>query len=174
LEDWEEVGWMRPLLEASGRPLAGGRMLSLLNWLLLALIVVAALVKLYFPLAPGVVEKSLRGSLPEGAVAYVQTEHPPGPMFNSYNWGGYLLFTLWPDYLVFVDGRTDLYDDAFLRQYLSIHAAEEGWQEALDEYGIQLVIVEVNSMLAKFMRIDPVWQETYRDDTAAVFTRETE
>ena len=29
-------------------------------------------------------------------------------MFNSYNWGGYLMFKL-PDYPVFVDGRTDLY-----------------------------------------------------------------
>jgi signal transduction histidine kinase len=174
LADWEEVGWMRPLMEASGRPLAGGRMLSLLNWLLLTLIIVAALVKIYFPLAPGVVEKSLGGSLPGGAVAYVQAERPSGPMFNSYNWGGYLLFTLWPDYQVFVDGRTDLYDDAFLRQYLSIHAAEEGWQQSLDEYGIQLVIVETNSMLAKFLRLEPSWQEAYRDETAAVFVRETE
>jgi hypothetical protein len=174
LADWEEVGWMRPLMEASGRPLAGGRMLSLLNWLLLILIIVAALVKIYFPLAPGVVEKSLSGSLPGGAVAYVQAERPPGPMFNSYNWGGYLLFTLWPDYPVFVDGRTDLYDDAFLRQYLSIHAAEEGWQESLDEYGIQLIIIETNSMLAKFLRLEPSWREAYRDETAAVFTRETE
>jgi len=159
-------------LEASGRPLAGGRMLGVLNWLLLALIVVAALVKIYFPLAPGVVEKSLRGSLPVDAVAYVQAERPPGPMFNSYNWGGYLLFTLWPDYPVFVDGRTDLYDDAFLRQYLSTYVADEGWQESLDEYGIQLVIVEANSVLAKFLRIDPAWQEAHRDETAAVFTRE--
>ncbi len=174
LEDWGEVGWMRPLLEASGRPLAGGRMLSLLNWLLLALVIVAALVKIYFPLAPGVVEKSLRDSLPVDAVAYVQAERPSGPMFNSYNWGGYLLFTLWPDYLVFVDGRTDLYDDAFLREYLSTYVADEGWQEALDEYGIQLVIVETNSILAKFLRIDPAWREAYRDETAAVFTREAE
>jgi len=171
LEDWGEVGWMRSLSEASGRPLAGGRILSLLNWLLLVLIIVAALVKIYFPLAPGVVEESLRGSLPGGAVAYVQAERPSGPMFNSYNWGGYLLFTLWPDYLVFVDGRTDLYDDAFLRRYLSVYVADEGWQEVLDEYGIRLVIVETNSMLAKFLRIDSAWQEAYRDEMAAIFTR---
>ena len=33
-------------------------------------------------------------------------------MFNSYNWGGYLMFAL-PDMPVFVDGRTDLYGDTF-------------------------------------------------------------
>jgi hypothetical protein len=165
------MGWMRPLMEASGRPLAGGRVLSLLNWLLVALIAIAALARVYLQLAPGVVEESLDGSLPGGAVAYVQAERPPGPMFNSYNWGGYLLFMLWPDYPVFVDGRTDLYDDAFLRQYLSTYVADEGWQESLDEYGIHLVIVETNSLLAKFLRLEPTWQEAYRDEMAAVFTR---
>ena len=94
-------------------------------------------------------------------------------MFNSYNWGGYLLFTLWPDYPVFVDGRTDLYDDDFLRQYISIYVADDGWQELLDEYQIQLVVVETNSILAKLLRTDPAWHEAYRDDMAVIFTRET-
>jgi hypothetical protein len=153
--------------------MAGGRLLSVVNWLLLLLIAIAALVKIYMPLAPGVVEKATRDSLPVDAVAFVQDQRPPGPMFNNYNWGGYLLFSLWPDYPVFVDGRTDLYDDAFLRQYLSTYVADEGWQESLDEYGIRLVIVETNSVLAKFLRIEPGWQEAYRDEMAAVFTRET-
>jgi hypothetical protein len=160
-------------LRAASRPMAEGRMLSRLNWLLLILVVIAALVKVYFPLAPGTMDKATRASLPVDAVAYIQTESPPGPLFNSYNWGGYLLFTLWPDYPVFVDGRTDLYDDAFLRQYLSIYVADDGWQALLDEYGIQLVIVETNSILAKFLRVDPAWQEAFRDEMATVFVRET-
>jgi hypothetical protein len=173
LEDWREVDWAQPLLRAASRPMAEGRMLSRLNWLLLILVVIAALVKVYFPLAPGTMDKATRASLPVDAVAYIQTESPPGPLFNSYNWGGYLLFTLWPDYPVFVDGRTDLYDDAFLRQYLSIYVADDGWQALLDEYGIQLVIVETNSILAKFLRVDPAWQEAFRDEMATVFVRET-
>jgi hypothetical protein len=28
-------------------------------------------------------------------------------------------------------------------------------------------------VLAKFLRVDPAWQEAYRDDMAVVFTRET-
>ncbi|GAB4536842.1 MAG: hypothetical protein Kow0063_22800 [Anaerolineae bacterium] len=171
LEVWRGAGWLRSWLEAAGRPLAGGRVLSLLNWLLLALIAVAALARIYLQLSPDVVEEAARRSLPVDAVAYVQAERPPGPMFNSYNWGGYLLFTLWPDYPVFVDGRTDLYDDAFLRRYLSIYTADEGWQAGLDEYGIRLVIVETNSVLARFLRLDPAWREAYHDEMAAVFSR---
>jgi hypothetical protein len=72
-----------------------------------------------------------------------------------------------------VDGRTDLYDDDFLRQYINIYVADDGWQELLDEYHIQLVFVETNSILAKFLRQDPAWQEAYRDDMGTVFIRET-
>jgi hypothetical protein len=173
VEDWKEVDWARPLLQAASQPMAGGRMLSIVNWTLLVLITVAALVKISLPLAPGAAEKAARASLPVDAISYVQDQRPSGPMFNSYNWGGYLLFMLWPDYPVFVDGRTDLYDDAFLREYIDIYVANDGWQERLDEHGVQLIFVETNSVLAKFLRIDPTWQENYRDDMAVVFTRKT-
>jgi hypothetical protein len=172
LQDWREVAWAQPLLDAAGRPMAGGRLLGIINWLLLALITIAALVKISLPLAPGAVEEATRATLPMDAVAYIQAQRPPGPMFNSYNWGGYLLFTLWPDYPVFVDGRTDLYDDDFLRQYINVYVADDGWQGLLDQYQIQLVVVETNSVLAKFLRTDPSWHEAYRDDMAVIFSRE--
>lgn len=174
LDDWRELEWAQPMLQAASQPLASGRMLIILNWVLLILVVIAALVKISLPLAPGAVEEATRDSLPVDAVAYVRAQRPPGPMFNSYNWGGYLIFALWPDYPVFVDGRTDLYDDKFLRQYLSTYVADDGWQASLDEHGIRLVIVETNSILAKFLRADPAWEEAYRDEMAAVFTRDTE
>jgi hypothetical protein len=40
-------------------------------------------------------------------------------MFNSYNWGGYLLWEL-PEYPVFIDGRTDLYDDELVEEWLRV------------------------------------------------------
>jgi hypothetical protein len=70
-----------------------------------------------------------------------------------------------------VDGRTDLYDDDFLRQYINIYVADDGWQELLDEYQIQLVVVETNSVLAKLLRLEPDWQEVYSDQMAVIFTR---
>jgi hypothetical protein len=92
-------------------------------------------------------------------------------MFNSYNWGGYLIFKLWPDYPVYIDGRTDLYDDAFIRRFVEVMVADDGWQNILVEDGVNLVFVEKNSTLAKFLRQDPGWQEIYADDMAAIFER---
>ncbi|MGQ9501106.1 MAG: hypothetical protein ACUVSB_03480, partial [Anaerolineae bacterium] len=86
---------------------------------------------------------------------------------------GYLIFTLWPDYFVFVDGRTDLYDDALLRQYLAIYTATDNWQEQLARYNVHVVLVEADSVLARLLHREPDWEETFRDQMAVLLIRKT-
>lgn len=142
-----------------------------LNWVLLSLVVVAALVKMGVALNPQEAIKGEQEGLPAKAVEFIQQKRPPGPLFNSYNWGGYLIYKLWPDYPVYIDGRTDLYDDAFIRRYLAVAAGDETWPQSLDEDGINLVLIESNSSLARLLRHDSAWTELYHDDMASVFCR---
>jgi hypothetical protein len=142
-----------------------------LNWILLGVVIFAALVKIGVALNPAEAIKAEQDALPAKAVQFIQDNHPAGPLFNSYNWGGYLIYKLWPDYPVYIDGRTDLYDDTFIRRYLNITAGGEGWQQALNEDGINLVLIESDSTLAKFLKSDPAWTELYQDDMASVFGR---
>ncbi|MBI1882149.1 MAG: hypothetical protein HYR94_28585 [Chloroflexi bacterium] len=142
-----------------------------LNWVLLGLVVVAALVKIGVALAPQAAIKAEEDSLPAKAVQFIQANQPAGPLFNSYNWGGYLIFKLWPDYPVYIDGRTDLYDDAFIRRYLNVAAGGEGWEQTLDQDGINLALIESDSALARFLQQAPAWTMLYHDDKASVFAR---
>jgi hypothetical protein len=142
-----------------------------LNWVLLGLVGVAALVKIGVVLVPQAAIKAEQDSLPARAVQFIQEDKPAGPLFNSYNWGGYLIFKLWPEYPVYIDGRTDLYDDVFIRRYLNVVAGGEGWQQTLDEDGINLVLIESDSTLAKFLGRDPAWSILYQDEMATIFAR---
>ena len=141
-----------------------------LNWLLLLLVLGAALAYVMQTAQAAEEEAAQPEGLPAGAVAYLQEEQPPGPIYNDYNWGGYLIWRL-PRYPVFVDGRTDLYDDAFLRQYLSIYTAEEGWERKLREQGINLVLIAAQSPLARALDAQPGWHLAYEDSVAVVYTR---
>jgi hypothetical protein len=173
MQTWREVPWLRRWFAEASQPLASRRVLSAFNWLLLLMVILAALIKVSLPLRPAAVEEAVRAAMPVDAVAAIRTQQPPGPMFNSYNWGGYLIFTLWPDYPVFVDGRTDLYDDAFLRTYLDIYTAADDWQAALANYDVRLMIIERESVLAKVLRREPgIWAEIFHDDLASVFVRQ--
>ena len=93
-------------------------------------------------------------------------------MFNSYNWGGYLIWHLWPDYLVFVDGRTDLFGDKLLGQYLEVRFARPGFQEVLDEYGVNLVLTEAGGFTDNFLALDDGWTLAYSDDVAVIYVRD--
>jgi hypothetical protein len=148
------------------------RALSLLNLLLLVLVLVAAggkigtdLLRLHDPEVWG-------AGLPLGAVEYLQEHEMPGQMFNSYNWGGYLIWHLWPDYPVFVDGRTDLFGDELLGQYLEVRFARPGFQGVLDEYGVNFVLTETGGFTDNFLALDDSWTLAYSDEVAVIYVRE--
>jgi hypothetical protein len=176
---WETWGYQRipfstqidPASHEPRFPSQRANTIFIVNWVLLALIVAAALVKIAIPLTPKANLTAEQESLPYHAVEFLKREGLPGPIFNSYNWGGYLIFKLWPDYPVYIDGRTDLYDDAFIRRYLNVVTAGDNWQQTLDEDGINLVLIESESTLAKFLRQDPAWTEHYRDESTVIFGR---
>jgi len=70
-----------------------------------------------------------------------------------------------------IDGRTDLYGDALVHQYLQIVAAQGEPQAALDREGIRLVVIETESPLAAELRRAPAWRQGYADSLASVFER---
>jgi hypothetical protein len=142
-----------------------------LNWALLGLVVLAAGLKAADAASPLTNERFLAPRLPLAAAGFIERARPPGPMFNAYNWGGYLTWRLYPDYPVFVDGRTDLFDDALLREYLSTALGQPGYAAVLDRYGINLVVVEARSLLADHLARDAGWQRLYGDEVALVFGR---
>lgn len=145
--------------------------MAVINLVIIVIAVFGAFVKTVAVVDDDIVQPALETIVPVEAVAYLRDNQPTGTMFNSYNWGGYLIYAL-REYPVFVDGRTDLYGDAFLQRYLQIAIGGDEWREGLDEYGVNLVLMERDSGLSRRLRDEPGWNEVYTDDTAAVFVRE--
>ncbi len=164
----QERGWR---LETVKRPTAH---MIRLNQMLLLVVALGMLAKVVMTLEPTLVDQAERDIFPVDAVAYLNDaqplgQPPEGEMFNSYNWGGYLMMHA-PQHQVYVDGRTDLYTD-LLNEYVGIVTASDGWRETLDGYGVRLVVIESGSPLAEALRSEPGWEETFSDDLASVFVR---
>ena len=62
-------------------------------------------------------------------------------MFNDFNWGGYLLYRLWPNQRVFIDSQSDFYGEAFTRQYAAVLAGSDDWQGILNQYSVNWIII---------------------------------
>ena len=104
----------------------------------LILIFAGSIAKIATDLNRANVEEMQRAVFPVELAEYLDESPPPGKMFNSYNWGGYLMFAA-PDVPVYVDGRTDLYDDAFLRDYLRVALIRDEWQDIIEQQDIGII-----------------------------------
>lgn len=108
-------------------------------------------------------------TFPKQAVEWLLKNRPEGNLFNSYTWGGYLIWSLYPDCPVFIDGRADVYGADFINRYATIHQAKSGWEAELEKTGAQLVLIEKNSILAQALSQSGKWDILYKDDLSVIF-----
>jgi hypothetical protein len=110
---------------------------------------------------------------PVGAVRFL-SEHPrigDGKLLNSYNWGGYLIFHLYPKYLVSMDGRADVHRKHMVRDLKTLEHLSPSWRQRLNQLDPDVILWPADKPLAIILRNDPEWRTLYRDKKAAVFAR---
>ena len=101
--------------------------------------------------------------------------HPelPGPLWSDLTFSSYLIFAL-PSRPVWVDTRFEkAYPASLYERFIQISRAAPGWQGVLDEEGINLLMLSVESepWLLRAVEGSIQWCEEYRDTTAAIFSR---
>jgi hypothetical protein len=108
---------------------------------------------------------------PVEAVSWLKAHPQNGHMFNEFDWGGYLLLKLWPSQQIFMDGHTHIYGEALTREYEQVITLDKGWEEILNKYDVQWIIIRVNSSLAEALSASMDWKTAYEDKTAVIFVR---
>jgi hypothetical protein len=169
----DDVRGRYPQLAAQldGQVPAPSRLAPVLNWSLLALVALAAVIKMAIPLDPALNAALAQRGMPVAAADYLAEAQPEGPLFNPYEWGGYLVWRLYPDYPVYIDGRTDVYDAAFFAEYLRLAAGLPDWAQTLERHGVRLMLVPAGSPLAGMAGQAADWQRVYADEVAEVYER---
>jgi hypothetical protein len=138
------------------------------NLSLIGILTFAAVVKLWLVTYPVLVETTTAQSFPVEAVKILQQYQATGRVFNEYNWGGYLVWTI-PQVKVFVDGRTDLYGDAILGEWIQIIQTAPGWQEKWENWQLNWALIEPTRPLVSALK-NQGWKEIYRDDHAVLLS----
>lgn len=112
-------------------------------------------------------------SVPAAAVRAVRQAGIQGPVLNNYNWGGYLIYS---GIAPFIDGRADLYGDAFLKEYVEALGlrTSDGLQKLLAKYQITWTLLEPGSAAVTLLDHLPGWQRLHADETAVVHVKARE
>ncbi|MDH4209650.1 MAG: hypothetical protein OEV76_12295, partial [Anaerolineae bacterium] len=120
LHMWLHSGWSGRFAKRSTRP---GRAYVAANWLLLGVLALGVAINTGYALRRN--NEAYREVFPVSAVDFLADRQTIGKMYNLYHWGGYLIWRLYPEHKVFIDGRADVYGDAFIEEYLQVYQLRE-------------------------------------------------
>jgi hypothetical protein len=107
---------------------------------------------------------------PIAAAAFVERQQYAGPLYNHFNWGGYLIWRL-PHLKVSMDGRANVHGDERIKRSLETWAGGPQWDDDPDLNEAAVVIASPEHALTSILRLDPRFRLTYNDDTSLVFVR---
>ena len=154
----EPLARARTEVDQSKKPRPGGLLLTAL--LVLGLAAIAA-VRLAVPM-----ERQSSGSNPLEAIAAVPPDLWARPVLNSYGFGGPLILAGIRPY---IDGRADMYGDAFLVGHQAIvNGDRAAFDRAVARWGIVWTILEPGAPLVRALDADPRWRRVYADRWAVV------
>lgn len=110
-------------------------------------------------------------SSPEIAVDAAIRGGASGPVLNSYNFGGYLIYRGIP---VFIDGRSDMYGDGLLKRYINAVglADTDALETLLADYRIGWTLLETGAPAVALLDHLPGWRRVYSDELAVVHVRD--
>ena len=117
--------------------------------------------------------------LPHHAVDFVSRENLPGEIYNTYNEGGYLLWTLGPERRDYLDGRaipfgTELFHHESELMQSSLDS--DRWKRESEQYNINTIILPLNRFEGALAAVknfcdSTSWATVYLDEDAALFVR---
>jgi hypothetical protein len=113
---------------------------------------------------------------PVGAVAFIKANRLGGKMFNSMNWGGYLLWNLSGTTNLFIDGRT--LDPYRVAPYTNILWTTPDGLRFFEQANFDLVLLPYSNAfggkrysIIDYLQNNPDWQVVYQDGSGYLFAK---
>lgn len=110
-------------------------------------------------------------SKPMAAIEFLKKERITGNMFNNDEFGDCLIYSAYPMYKVFFDGRSDMYGVDRLKEYRKITNFDQGWEDILAKYRITWIFYDADSALSRYLLINKDWKLIYADKLANIFVK---
>jgi len=111
---------------------------------------------------------------PVDAVEFLKKEHISGNMFNDDEFGDYIIYSAYPQYKVFIDGRADIYGNEKIQDYLNVANIRPGWEKVIEKYNIDWIIFNADSPLSQYLNLKKDWKLIYTDNVANIYIKSTQ
>lgn len=111
---------------------------------------------------------------PIGAIEYIKTHGLKGNILPQFSWGEFIIWTLYPQCRVAMDGRYEtVYQEDLRMEFWDFQYGRDGWRRFLYKYLHDMIVIKSNSRIHKLLRNEPSWKEAYVDVGCVVFLKKT-
>jgi hypothetical protein len=155
-----------PVRDENGRPYVLSKAQT--AFVMLAVTVLLLVTLNFQKISQGTLQDEVAKRFPVAAANVVADKGYAGPLFNDFNWGGYLMWRL-PQLPVAIDGRSHLHDAQRVIHFDQVWEAKPNWREVSELKDAQLVIAEKYAPLTQLLRQDQRFKLVYEDEVAVVF-----
>jgi hypothetical protein len=83
---------------------------------------------------------------PRKIAEFTKAKNLQGNLMNSYGFGGYLIWSLYPERKIFIDGRNEVYLP-FMQKLYKARTDNRSWNKFLDDYEIQYALMNYIDVL---------------------------
>jgi hypothetical protein len=112
---------------------------------------------------------------PLGAVNYIKENTLSGSILTEFSWGEYLMWDLYPQCLVSLDGRYEqVYLENISREYFDFLFARAGWKQFLEKYPPDMILLPSRLKIHSLVYADQRWQKVYADKGSVLFVKRTQ
>lgn len=112
-------------------------------------------------------------NIPYGPAEFIKDKRIKTNIFNFFNNGAYLVFALYPDCRVFMDGRTEVQGDTLLRAWDKIRRNPELIERVKDNLNIECVVLPCaggfSGSFFKYLYKNRNWKLVFFDGKGSVF-----
>lgn len=117
-------------------------------------------------------------NVPTKEVEFIKENHLPGPIFNDYLLGAYMMWSMYPEYKVWIDPRWAPYTKQVLPDWLNIVSPSqqtlENFNKFTDKYPFKVALIGMNYSPVIFWFLhSPDWRLLYFDKVAAVLVHKS-
>ncbi len=113
----------------------------------------------------------LEGGLDQKMFAVGAVSHMgPERAFHDDAVGGYLIYQQWPDRLVYIDDRAELYGADFT-DFVNARGAAPVWREVFEHFDLEQAVLKVSDPLGEVLSAAG-WTETYRDERFVLLVKD--
>jgi hypothetical protein len=110
---------------------------------------------------------------PQSGLDYLRQHRLSGNLLTEFGWGEFLIWNLYPQCRVALDGRYEtVYPDEVCQAYFHFFHQPDQFRRFLTDYPPDLILIDSRSRVFAFLSGQPEWQRLQVDAGCALFRRQ--